>query len=82
MGYHKKQITPGNFGDLSKIYEELEELQDAEDQKASILMLVEMSDLIGAIEGYLEKHFPGMLLSDLIQMSNLTKSAFKDGSRK
>lgn len=39
------------------------------------MLLVELSDLIGAIELYLEKNFSSFSLQDLIIMSNITKRA-------
>lgn len=82
MGYHKRNIIKGVIGKSSKIQEELDELYDAEEQQCKILALCELSDLVGAIQSYLEHNHPDTTLSDLIQMSDLTKQAFKDGSRK
>ena len=64
-GYHLKHIPRGSLGDSSKIEEELHELQDAEEQGIKILMLCELSDLVGAIDAYLAKHFPEISLKDL-----------------
>lgn len=80
MGYHKIEITKGTLGDFSKITEEYEELSDAVGQRSPVLELVEMSDLIGAIEAYAAKY--NVTLQDLIHMKELTKKAFNDGSRK
>lgn len=41
--------------------------------------LVELSDIIGAIELYLEKYHSD--IQELIKMSNITKRAFKNGHR-
>lgn len=81
MGYHIKTIKRGKLGETSKIQEELDELIDAEQQNCKILALCELSDLIGSIESYLELHFPEITIADLVQMSNLTKKAFRDGTR-
>lgn len=81
MGYHKKEIAKGIFGDFSKIQEEIEELLDAHEQGATIMELCEMSDLIGAMAGYAKKYH-NITLEDLITMHTLTSAAFKDGSRK
>lgn len=81
-GYHKANIDKGIYGDLSKIYEEIEELKDSENQDNKIMILVELSDVIGAIEGYLEKHHNSLSLKDLIIMSETTKRAFKNNHRK
>lgn len=82
MGYHLKQIPKGRLGYLSKIQEEVFELQDAEEQGCKIMALLELSDLIGAIKFYLEKHHPNTSLDDLIIMNEITERAFKDGTRK
>lgn len=80
MGYHlNKNITRGVYGEISKIREELEELEDAERQSNVILALVEMSDLYGALEAVVVSY--GCTMSDLKKMSDLTKSAFQDGER-
>lgn len=82
-GYHLTEITKGELGKLSKIREELNELEDAELQNNRIMMLVELSDLVGSIEEYLERQFSGQFeLADLIQMSKATKRAFESGERK
>lgn len=80
MGYHRKQINKGVFGEASKIFEEVQEFEDALDQNAKIMELCELSDLIGAIEAYSKNKY-GISLDDLILMKNLTKSAFEDGRR-
>ena len=82
MSYHLKDIPRGEYGEFSKIKEELLELEDALDQDAKIMALAELSDLVGAIEGYVEKHFDGLYLSDLIIMSKITRRAFESGRRK
>lgn len=80
MGYHKDKIKKGVLGKSSKIQEELDELKDAEKQKCKILIHVELSDLYGALEKCAQNY--GLEMSDLKQMSNLTKNAFESGSRK
>ena len=81
MGYHIAEIKKGKFGDISKLQEELDELKDCEDQQNKIMALVELSDLYGAIKGYLVKHIPSMTMEDLRIMSEATERAFKDGTR-
>lgn len=80
MGYHNKVINRGDFGEFSKIIEEFEELQDAHEQEDVILQMCEMSDLIGAIEAYAEKHLK-VSLSDIIKFKEKTKSSFEEGKR-
>ena len=79
MGYHKTEIEKGIFGEFSKIKEEFLEAQDALEQNNHIMLLVELSDLLGAIDAYVGKF--KLTLDDLIIMKNATKSAFEDGSR-
>lgn len=55
-GYHIKEIQKGQLGEQSKIYEEALELQDAIEQDCRIMQLVEMSDLVGAVEYFAIKH--------------------------
>ena len=80
-GYHISIIPKGEIGESSKLLEEVLELQDAERQDAKIMALVELSDLIGAIALYLEKHHPSTDIDDLIIMSQITRRAFKNGRR-
>lgn len=79
MGYHKTEISKGTLGEFSKIKEEFLEFTDAVEQENPILQLVELSDMLGAIEFYIKKY--NITLQDLINMSELTKSTFTDGRR-
>lgn len=80
-GYHLAVIEKGILGELSKIEEELAELKDARAQGVRIMELVELSDLIGAVEAYLEKNHPDTTIIDLMKMSDVTKRAFRNGRR-
>ncbi len=80
MGYHKRIIQKGKIGEFSKIEEEIQELFDAREQNIKVMELIELSDLLGAIEAYVKKY--DLTLTDLIAMMEKTKEAFKDGSRK
>lgn len=80
-GYHLKKIEKRDYGSFGKIMEELEELNDAHEQGSKIMQLVELADLYGAIEGYLQERFPGMEMHDLKKFSDITKRAFKNGHR-
>jgi len=81
MGYHKREIPKGELGEFSKITEEYTELLDANEQSNPILELVELADLVGAIEAYTRKQY-NIALEDIFKMTLATESAFKDGSRK
>jgi hypothetical protein len=80
-GYHINEIPRGEIGEISKIIEEALELQDAYEQKIKIMQLIELSDLYGAIECYLEKYHPNLTMEDVAKMSHVTKRAFRNGRR-
>lgn len=80
MGYHIKKIKKGVLGYTSKIEEEYEEFFDALNQGNPVMALLELSDMLGAIEAYTMKYH-SISLNQLIVMKNATESAFKDGSR-
>ena len=80
-GYHLVSIEKGCLGEISKIQEELNELADAEAQDSKVLALVELSDLYGAIQLYLEKHHPEVSMKDLAQFAAITRRAFENGHR-
>lgn len=80
-GYHLSNIPKGEVGEISKIEEEVRELRDAHDQHAAVMELVELSDLVGAITMYLERHHPSVTLEDLRTMAAITRRAFENGHR-
>lgn len=83
LGYHESKIPKGIYGQFNKIEEEFLEAKDAFNQLNSVLLLVELSDLIGAIQGYVEKRFNGCItLDDLLIMNKATQRAFASGARK
>ena len=81
VGYHVTDIRRGEFGEASKVREETDEFLDALEQGVSLMALVELSDLYGAIEGYLKRHHPGVSMDDLRRMSDVTQRAFINGRR-
>lgn len=80
MGYHLRKIKKGELGKFSKVTEEYEEALDAIDQNNHVMLLVELSDMLGAIEAFTLKEY-NLKLKDLIVMKNATKRAFESGSR-
>lgn len=82
-GYHlaSSKISRGELGEISKIQEELDELRDAMTQDCRIMALLELSDMLGAVELYLERYFPGFTITDLLTMQRITKRAFLNGAR-
>lgn len=80
-GYHLSPIRKGTIGEPSKIREELQELEDAVAQKDRILMLVELADMYGAMELFMEKHLAGMTMEDLRVFAHTTRRAFENGRR-
>jgi NTP pyrophosphatase (non-canonical NTP hydrolase) len=81
MGYHLKKIPKGELGQASKITEEYLEFIDALEQGNTVMELLELSDLLGAIESYTRAQ-ANISLEELIKMTRATQSAFKDGERK
>ena len=80
-GYHLRDIEKGELGEVSKIREEMDELIDAAKQKVRVMELVEMSDMLGAMDAYLSKHHGNYTIDDLLKMSAVTKRAFVNGKR-
>lgn len=80
-GYHVTEIPKGSIGSSSKLLEEVLELIDAEKQESKIMALIELSDLIGALNLYLERNTPGITLTDLEKFSSITRRAFENGHR-
>lgn len=80
-GYHLRPISKGVFGEVSKIEEELEEFKDALKQGNDIMALVELSDQLGAIRGWLERNHPSITIEKLITMNDATTRAFVNGHR-
>lgn len=50
-GFHRTRIQRGNYGEVSKIREEWEEAVDALAQGQYLMLLIELSDMIGAAAG-------------------------------
>lgn len=80
-GYHLRPITKGTLGELSKIREELDELEESMEQGVKIMATVELADMYGAIEAFLEQHFPDLDMADLAKMAAVTRRAFDNGRR-
>lgn len=80
-GYHLITIPRGEFGEFSKLKEEMLEIEDSIIQGCKLMELIELSDLYGAIDGYLSKHHPGITMEDLSKMSSITQRAFRSGAR-
>ncbi len=81
MPYHQHEIPKGEVGEFSKIKEECLELEDAVGQKNKIMVLIELSDLIGAIKLYVASYYGNISIKDLEKMADLTISCFEDGTR-
>lgn len=79
-GYHLRPIDKGTYGEFSKVQEEIAELEDAYSQESKVLQIVEICDLLGALEAYATNHL-GVQLSDLVYFKDITKRAFLNGHR-
>lgn len=67
--WHTKEIEKGTLGSLSKIKEELEEAYDAEAQGQDLMLMFELSDIVGACGLVAEQY--GMTLDQLVKFSKL-----------
>ncbi len=75
--WHIRKIPKGTYGELSKITEELEEALDSEERGQILMLMFELSDIIGAAGGVGAKY--GMKLDDLVTFSKLrSEIAIKD----
>jgi phosphoribosyl-ATP pyrophosphohydrolase len=73
--WHTAEIQKGELGKLSKIQEELDEARDAEAQGQTLMLLFELSDIIGACGLVAQRH--GMSLDDLVKFSKLRSEVAK-----
>ena len=80
-GYHLNNIPKGEIGEISKIQEEVLELEDAFNQGVRVMTLCELSDLYGAMEAFLERYYDDISMDDIKAMSRVTRRAFKSGER-
>ncbi|MBI4151330.1 hypothetical protein HY496_00025 [Candidatus Woesearchaeota archaeon] len=80
-GYHLSTFPRGEYGEISKIEEEISELKDALSQENPIMALTELSDLVGAVQALLEARFPYISAEELLRMTEATRRAFKSGHR-
>lgn len=79
-GYHTISIMRGEFGEFSKIIEEAIEAEDAYKTNNPVMLLQELSDLLGAIEGFTVAKY-NITLDDLRVMTAVTKKVFEEGHR-
>lgn len=77
--FHQKEISKGVLGELSKIREELEEAEDAEEQGQDLMLLVELSDLVGAVGLVSEKY--GISLDQLVTFAKLRRKVGEQVAR-
>lgn len=54
--WHKANIEKGEYGEISKILEEVLEAMDAEEQGLTVMVICELSDIVGAVEGVAKKY--------------------------
>jgi hypothetical protein len=78
-GYHVTDIPKGTLGEASKVIEEALEFKDAIDQGCTVMALLELADLYGAMEAYVAKH--NLTMDDLKRMADITARAFRKGDR-
>jgi phosphoribosyl-ATP pyrophosphohydrolase len=73
--FHKKDIPKGTYGELSKIMEELHEAMDAEEQGQELMLIIELSDMLGAIKGVADRY--GVSLEQLDKFATLRSEVAK-----
>ena len=73
-GYHFAKIDKGEYGEFSKITEEFLEAKDSFEQANPVQTLHELSDLLIAIDAYVNKY--NMELPDLIEMASATSREY------
>ncbi len=76
MGFHQRTIRKGVYGELSKVQEELDEALDAEEQGQTLMLRIELSDLIGAIRGVIESR--GWDFDELDRFAKLRSKVAKE----
>lgn len=69
--FHKRSIKKGRYGELSKVLEEVEEALDAQEQGHRFMMLIELSDIIGAVQGVLDKEGFNLTVEELAKFAKL-----------
>ncbi len=77
MPYHDVEIPKGEYGELSKVQEELLEAMDADKRGQDLMLLIELSDLVGAVGGVAEKRF-GFSLEQLVKFAKLRSSVARE----
>lgn len=75
FNWHNREIKKGIYGEFSKVEEEVDEAKEALEQNNHLMYLIELSDIIGAIEKIAENY--GLTLKDLINFSNKVKESKK-----
>ncbi len=80
-GYHEAVIPKVPAGSFLKLVEEMHEATDAYVSDNLIMLLVEMADLYGAMELFLEQKFPGVRMQDIMRMHAVNRRAFENGRR-
>lgn len=75
FSWHNRPIKKGIYGEFSKVEEEVDEAREALEQNNHLMYLIELSDVIGAIEKIAENH--GLTLEDLINFSKKVKESKK-----
>lgn len=77
--FHKREISKGVLGELSKVREELEEAEDALEQGQELMLLIELSDLVGAVGLVSEKY--GISLDQLVTFAKLRRQVGEQVAR-
>lgn len=71
ISFHELPIRKGIYGEISKIQEEVDEAIDSSVRGHRVMLLLELADIIGAIDGMLLKQFPEFTTEDLLKFVRL-----------
>jgi hypothetical protein len=71
MSFHEREIPRGKYGEVSKILEEVYEALDSDERNHRLMLLIELSDIVGAVEGVLLHKKFGHSVEDLIKFARL-----------
>lgn len=66
--YHNRDIPKGVLGEISKVWEEYEELLDADAQCVYLMCLCEISDILGALHS-----LPNIGMCECADLKNINK---------
>lgn len=79
--YHKKPILKGDYGNSSKVLEELREFEEAVREGSKLVAFCELADLKGAVDALIDHFLSDSQITkeDVEKLSQQTKESFLVG---